>query len=252
MFVKESNLRGPMFNNFDIGGYLIWKLYPEERVFVDNRPEAYPVEFFEKIYKPMQRDSVVWKEVSEYYGIRLVFFAHKEATPWAQAFLERMSQDSAWRMAYFNEEIVIFAREGDALTPQNAIEKTTVVLADAVGDPFEINWHIARFFYQIRWADAAIYFSTQAYAIDDKSEHANLMLGLAYSLKQTKADQQKAAGYVRYALEHGLGSADYYVLLAALYGNAGDTVNAHWAIQQALGREPDHAQAQEVLQQLIP
>ena len=249
-FIKERNLKGPIFNNFDIGGYVIWKLFPDERVFVDNRPEAYPVEFFEKIYKPMQSNPSVWKEVSDYYKFQMIFFTHGDITPWAQAFLERISKDPEWNMAYLNEDVVVFAKEGDSLTPQNAIERTTNTLRESVGDPFEINWKIARFFYQIRWADAALHFSTQAYALDADSAHANLILGLSYSLKQTKADQERAARYVRFALEHGLESADYYVILAALYANADDLANARWAVKQALALDRNHPRAKEISQQL--
>ena len=45
-FFQNEGLKGPVFNNFDVGSYLIFYLFPEERPFVDNRPEAYPVEFF--------------------------------------------------------------------------------------------------------------------------------------------------------------------------------------------------------------
>ena len=41
-FINENNLHGPIFNNYDIGGLIIFSLYPQEKVFVDNRPEAYP------------------------------------------------------------------------------------------------------------------------------------------------------------------------------------------------------------------
>ena len=36
-FFRAAGVRGPLFNNFDIGSYLIWKL-PEEPVFIDGRP----------------------------------------------------------------------------------------------------------------------------------------------------------------------------------------------------------------------
>jgi len=36
-FIREENIRGPMFNDFGWGGYLIWSLYPEQKVFVDGR-----------------------------------------------------------------------------------------------------------------------------------------------------------------------------------------------------------------------
>jgi hypothetical protein len=36
-FVRQNDLRGNMFNNFDWGGYLVWMLGPEKKVFIDNR-----------------------------------------------------------------------------------------------------------------------------------------------------------------------------------------------------------------------
>jgi len=47
-FFIDNNIKGPLFNNYDIGGYLIYHFYPQEKVFTDNRPEAYSVSFFEK------------------------------------------------------------------------------------------------------------------------------------------------------------------------------------------------------------
>ena len=53
-FFKQNNIKGPVFNNYDIGSYLIYHLYLKEPEFVDNRPEAYSVDFFKKTYIPMQ------------------------------------------------------------------------------------------------------------------------------------------------------------------------------------------------------
>src|SRR3989344_2138602 len=108
-FVKENNIEGPMFNNFDIGGYLIWKL-PDEKVFVDNRPEAYSVEFFSEIYKPMQENEEKWKEFSEKYGINFIFFGHTDATPWGQAFLKNIIRNSDWKVVFINENAIILVK----------------------------------------------------------------------------------------------------------------------------------------------
>ncbi|HEX9164225.1 MAG TPA: hypothetical protein VF980_21160 [Thermoanaerobaculia bacterium] len=40
-FVRERDLRGHMFNSYGFGGYLIWTLFPERRVFIDGRNEVY-------------------------------------------------------------------------------------------------------------------------------------------------------------------------------------------------------------------
>jgi len=108
-FVKENNIEGPMFNNFDIGGYLIWKL-PDEKVFVDNRPEAYSVEFFSETYKPMQENEEKWKEFSEKYGINFIFFGHTDATPWGQTFLKNIVGDPDWKVVFINENAIILVK----------------------------------------------------------------------------------------------------------------------------------------------
>ena len=110
-FVKTNNIKGPVFNNFDVGSFLIWKLYPEQKVFVDGRPEAYTVDFFEKIYKPMQINPELWKKYSEEYKINYIFFDHKDITPWAQSFLVQISKNPDWPLIYLDESVTIFIKK---------------------------------------------------------------------------------------------------------------------------------------------
>lgn len=114
-FIKQNNIKGPMFNNFDIGSFLIWKMYPEEKVFIDGRPEAYSVDFFEKIYKPMQENSSLWQQYSEQYKINYVIFGYKDMTPWANLFLASISKNPNWPLIYADQTIVIFIKN----TPEN-------------------------------------------------------------------------------------------------------------------------------------
>ncbi|MBI2674263.1 MAG: hypothetical protein HYX22_00795 [Candidatus Yanofskybacteria bacterium] len=126
-FVKENNIEGPMFNNFDIGGYLIWQIegvrYPAEkvpdpfRVFVDNRPEAYSAEFFSEVYKPMQAEPEKWKEFSEKYGINFIFFGHTDATPWGQAFLQNIVRNPEWKVVFINESAIILVKNNEKNRP---------------------------------------------------------------------------------------------------------------------------------------
>ena len=109
-FVRQNNIKGPVFNNFDVGSFLIWKLYPEQKVFVDGRPEAYSVDFFENIYKPMQEDPKMWKYYSEKYDINYVFFATTDITPWARQFLFNISQDPNWPLVYKDDSVAIFLK----------------------------------------------------------------------------------------------------------------------------------------------
>jgi hypothetical protein len=49
-FIHSAGLKGPFFNSNNLGGYLIWNLYPSARVFQDGRFQSYPPSFFEAIH----------------------------------------------------------------------------------------------------------------------------------------------------------------------------------------------------------
>ena len=106
-FFKDNSLAGPIFNNYDLGSALIFWLYPQEKVFVDNRPEAYSNDFFTKVYKPMQTDYTKWQMYSNQYKFQTVYFAYTDSTPWAQQFLSSILSDNDWALVYFDRSTVI-------------------------------------------------------------------------------------------------------------------------------------------------
>ena len=110
-FFRKNKLNGPIFNNYDIGSSLIFWLYPGEKVFVDNRPEAYSNDFFNNIYRPMQSDPAKWAEVSKQYKFNTIYFSHTDSTPWAQSFLRRILQDQNWALVYFDDYSVILVNK---------------------------------------------------------------------------------------------------------------------------------------------
>lgn len=110
-FMNQSGLRGPIFNNYDVGGYLIFGLFPKERVFVDNRPEAYTVPFLRNRYVAMQEDESVWAHFSAVYGFQSIVFDRRDLTPWAQPFLIRRLSDPEWVPVYVDHAILILVRK---------------------------------------------------------------------------------------------------------------------------------------------
>ncbi len=111
-FFKAAGLKGPVFNNYDIGGYFIFYLFPQERPFVDNRPEAYPVDFFKRVYGPMQKNERDWSEARAKYGFELIYFYRHDITPWAQPFLLRRLDDPEWAPVFVDDYTIILARRG--------------------------------------------------------------------------------------------------------------------------------------------
>lgn len=106
-FVYENKLSGNIFNNFDIGGYFIYKFHPKYKVFIDNRPEAYPVDFINDVYKKLQVDQLVQDKVFEQYKIKTVFFNYNDQTEWGKAFVARILKDHNWRLIYLDPEVFI-------------------------------------------------------------------------------------------------------------------------------------------------
>lgn len=56
-FIRDNKLDGPIFNLYEWGGYLIWNLYPQWKVYVDGRPEIYG-------------DAYIQEYIDAYYGRR--------------------------------------------------------------------------------------------------------------------------------------------------------------------------------------
>lgn len=109
-FVLTQSLQGPIFNNFDVAGYLIYHLFPEHRVFVDNRPEAYPGSFFRDVYFPLQIDEESWTRISEFYGFNLIFFNHRDRSFMGEQFIVRRVLDPLWAPVFVDKDVIILVR----------------------------------------------------------------------------------------------------------------------------------------------
>ncbi|MDP3769556.1 MAG: hypothetical protein U1A25_00570 [Candidatus Sungbacteria bacterium] len=112
-FFLAHDIKGPLLNNYDIGGYLIYNLAPKEKVFVDNRPEAYPNSFFQDIYIPLQENEHAWERAQQTYHFNAIFFAYRDYTPWAQRFLVTRIQDPAWAPVFADNYAIIFLKRNE-------------------------------------------------------------------------------------------------------------------------------------------
>ncbi len=112
-FFRENKLTGPIFNNYDIGGYLIYGLPTGEKVFTDNRPEAYPTDFFASTYIPMQTSKKTWDEKSALYKFNAIIFSYRDYTPWGQAFFARILEDPEWKTVFADSRVVILLKNNE-------------------------------------------------------------------------------------------------------------------------------------------
>jgi hypothetical protein len=108
-FVKAVNLKGPILNNYDIGGYLIFNLYPE-KVFVDNRPEAYTSDFEQNIYIAALNSPGIFAKLDSQYHFNAIVFSHRDFTPWGQKFLIDKITNPDWAPVFADSFNIVFAR----------------------------------------------------------------------------------------------------------------------------------------------
>jgi hypothetical protein len=109
-FFKDQQLSGPIFNNYDVGSYLIFHLYPHEKVFVDNRPEAYATDFFQDKYIPMQQKNEIWQKLSNQYKFKTIFVRRNDQTPWFKQFINQRIKDNKWQLIYEDQFCLILTQ----------------------------------------------------------------------------------------------------------------------------------------------
>lgn len=102
-FLRTQDTPGPIFNCYDWGGYLIWKLYPERRVYIDGRADVYGDAFIEEYLRTAKGEGD-WRAPLERMRIRTVLI--KANSPLANL-LER---EEGWSKAYEDRQAVILIK----------------------------------------------------------------------------------------------------------------------------------------------
>lgn len=128
-FVKNNKIEGPMFNNYNNGGYTIFGLFPEYRVYVDNRPEAYPAEFlYRGLTKPTESDQA-WERIYEEYKFNFILVNIKEKEN-TNEFAKRRLESPEWVPIFANEISLVMVRNSP--NNQRLIDAYNVPVEDIV------------------------------------------------------------------------------------------------------------------------
>lgn len=101
--IKDQQLVGPIFNDYNWGGYLIWKLYPERRVFIDGRADVYSDAFLFDYISTLNAKPL-WREQFQRFDIQTVIIEPRSSL----ATLLRQEKD--WRTAFEDAGSVVFVR----------------------------------------------------------------------------------------------------------------------------------------------
>jgi len=99
-FLQSYPPSGPIFNDYDWGGYLIWKLYPSTRVFIDGRADLYGQQFFDQFADTYQLKDA-WQQPLQHWHIDTVI------VPPDSALATALRGSTGWIVSYEDSQAVI-------------------------------------------------------------------------------------------------------------------------------------------------
>lgn len=110
-FIKENNLTGPVLNNYDTGSYIIFYLFPEEKVFVDGRPEAYSPEFQLHYANGVFNDPLIFSQMDRKYNFNLIFLPTRYGKDNEENFIREKLASGDWVRVFYDNNAVLLLRE---------------------------------------------------------------------------------------------------------------------------------------------
>jgi hypothetical protein len=104
-YLERTNLEGNIYNFFEYGGYMSWRLYPQ-KIFIDQRNLSWDV--YEEYSKAWRGD---YANVFDKYKIGAVFYpVYERGTGKPSRLVVGLFNDPKWGVGYFDGKDVIFVK----------------------------------------------------------------------------------------------------------------------------------------------
>lgn len=127
-FIVANGIKGNMYNYYNWGGYLMWRLAPERKVFVDGRVLYKQVVaqsiFIDNAYAKNIGGIPMWKAILEAYGVNYIIIPFSQPNGEIVPLTDALLKDSDWVPIFFQLNSMIFIKN----IPENydAIRKNTI------------------------------------------------------------------------------------------------------------------------------
>jgi hypothetical protein len=102
-FIRAHQLPQPIYNDYGWGGYLIWKLAPDYRVYIDGRADVYGDAFMEE-FLATQAGQTNWQESLNKHGVRTVLINPDTGLA------SLLRQDHEWQKVFEDQKSVVFTK----------------------------------------------------------------------------------------------------------------------------------------------
>ncbi len=102
--LRQQPCEGRIFNSYNVGGYLIWKL-PDTEVYIDGRMPSWELggrKYMDDYYRIL-RDDTFRRQQFEHYGVRCVIWEGSDA-------FARKLQSEGWQTTRDESTLVLLRR----------------------------------------------------------------------------------------------------------------------------------------------
>lgn len=229
-FLKKNHINGNMFNEYGYGGFLLYSLYPDYKVFFDGRTDLYLCcemkEVMELAYQknlPDEQYKVVLNKLWDKYNVSF-FIARTEKNTLLRKIMRLMQDDQEnWSLVYWDDRTQIFVRKDG---------KNEAIIKDfgtSAATPYNKNP------YRENMAEQALGEYQKMASIQDSGKTQSI-IGLIY-MQQKKYLQARETFKKAIAFNPNLESP--YMNLAELAAAEGDLNTAISLYQKARSLTPD-------------
>jgi hypothetical protein len=114
-FLLAHHIRGPIFNTYEYGGYLIWRLWPEQRVFIDGRSlsESLFQDYGRILYNHDESGGKNAQQLLDQYGIQTIVmntFEYSQGVVYRLAPALADPQQTVWKLVYDDPTAIVLMR----------------------------------------------------------------------------------------------------------------------------------------------
>jgi tetratricopeptide (TPR) repeat protein len=108
-FILENNISGNLFNDFNSGAYLIGRVFPERKVFIDGRTELYGKDFFQQYQSAMSGNAKDFDAIMDRYNISGILMSLTSERPYN--IINLACKVKGWKVVFLDAAGLVILKE---------------------------------------------------------------------------------------------------------------------------------------------
>lgn len=110
-FIRENHIRGRMYNDFGLGGFIIWTLYPDNPVFMDGRTTFYGPKMFDMQHRFTAQPSIAaWRRIENKYEIDYAILSSREPHQ-CNVFRVIRGSSPQWKLVFWDDRAMVLVKD---------------------------------------------------------------------------------------------------------------------------------------------